>query len=330
MVEIIGQNINDVFADSLQYLLDCGIEEKSRNGAVIVAKEPVTITYLMPAQKVLFSPIRDANPFFHMMESLWMLGGRNDIAWPQFFNKRFGSYSDDGILQRGAYGHRWRKHFGFDQLERIVDELIKNPNSRRCVLSMWGANDLEVLHQNFVDYPCNTHAYFDLRGDVLNMTVCNRSNDAIWGAFGANAVHFAFLQEYLAAWLKKPVGKYRQFTNNLHIYTDIYNREGIKEMAYQARAYNLYRNLDMRPPMLVTKDIETFDADLHHFLADPAGATFSEPFFKYVAQPMYQAWAARKSGSGTGREQCVMVTAKDWRYAGLQWIQRREKVGHAG
>lgn len=32
---------------------------------------------------------------------------------------------------------RWRKFFGYDQLDWIVEELTANPDTRRCVLSMW-------------------------------------------------------------------------------------------------------------------------------------------------------------------------------------------------
>jgi hypothetical protein len=51
--------------------------------------------------------MRDANPFFHVMETLWMLAGRNDLPWLVRFNKRFASYSDDGgNTQPGAYGYQ--------------------------------------------------------------------------------------------------------------------------------------------------------------------------------------------------------------------------------
>jgi hypothetical protein len=53
---------------------------------------------------------------------------------------------------------------------------------------------------------------------VLDLTVCCRSNDAIWGAHGANAVHFSVLQEYLAARIGVGVGTMYQWSNNYHAY----------------------------------------------------------------------------------------------------------------
>ena len=38
-----------------------------------------------------------------------------------------------------------------------------------------------------------------IKNGRLQMTVHCRSNDIIWGTYGANAVHFSILQEYVAA-----------------------------------------------------------------------------------------------------------------------------------
>ena len=90
MKVINARNVNDALAAGLRYLWAEGIPETSRNGPVLVAPTPVTTVYSHPTERVLLSPTRDANPFFHLMESLWMLAGKNDIALPVQFNKRFG------------------------------------------------------------------------------------------------------------------------------------------------------------------------------------------------------------------------------------------------
>jgi hypothetical protein len=47
----------------------------SRAGDVLVAPHPVMSVTSIPTERVLFDPARDANPFFHLFESLWMLAG---------------------------------------------------------------------------------------------------------------------------------------------------------------------------------------------------------------------------------------------------------------
>jgi hypothetical protein len=94
--------------------------------------------------------------------------------------------------------------------------LRKRPDSRRVVLQMWDpVNDLDSPSK---DIPCNTNIYFKIRGGELQMTVCNRSNDMIWGAYGANAVHMSVLQEYIAAALGVYIGPYYQVSDSFHVY----------------------------------------------------------------------------------------------------------------
>ncbi|KKK55035.1 hypothetical protein LCGC14_3078620, partial [marine sediment metagenome] len=74
------RNVNEALPKMLQHLEEKGERNSSRAGEVIVAPTPVTTVYRKPMERVLFSPIRDANPFFHLIEALWMLAGRRDVA----------------------------------------------------------------------------------------------------------------------------------------------------------------------------------------------------------------------------------------------------------
>lgn len=316
-------NVSQALAAGIRNILTEGIPEQSRNGAVLVAPNPVTTIYHNPVQRVLFSPTRDANPFFHLMESLWMLAGRNDVAFPLYFNSRFGAFSDDGETFHGAYGHRWINHFGFDQLDTIVEILTKDPNSRRAVLSMWDARaDLDP--DAGADVPCNTQAYFDLRGGVLNMTVVNRSNDAIWGAYGANAVHFSVLLEVLAARLGVPVGQYRQMSNNLHIYTDVFSIDKLNAIEGEAGLASVAGYPQTLP--MVDLDWAEWRAELLRFMDDPENFDNSPSrFFQDVARPVFQAWHERKTKKGDGLYWAHSIAAQDWGRACIEWIRRREE-----
>ena len=76
---------------------------------------------------------------------------------------------------------------------------------------------------------------FSKRNGVLNMSVTNRSNDIVWGLFGANAVHMSILHEYMAARTESKVGVYTHFSNNAHAYLD--TLEKIKEMQPDYESY---------------------------------------------------------------------------------------------
>lgn len=214
-----ARNVQEAFPKALDLLAAEGVKRQSRNGPVFVAPWPVATIYSNPWERVLFWPQRDANPFFHLYEALWMLQGRNDLEPLVRYAKQMGEYSDDGKFLNGAYGQRWRRHFGYDQLAIIAKRLQTNPDDRRSVLSIWDGTLGFDLNSASKDVPCNTTVTFQINHvGKLEMTVFNRSNDILWGAYGANAVHFAFLHEYMAAWIGAPLGVYRQISVNWHGY----------------------------------------------------------------------------------------------------------------
>lgn len=328
MYTIRHSNVGGAFRDALLLLKECGDSSTSRNGEVVRVDEPVSIHYRKPWQRVLNSPIRNANPFFHFMESLWMLAGRSDVAFPALFNKRMREYSDDGKTFWGAYGHRWRNFFSVDQINSIVVELNAHPDSRRAVLGMWSPDDDPTrAAKGGKDVPCNTHAYFDLRGGKLNMTVCNRSNDALWGAFGANAVHFSYLQQYIAECLGVPMGWYEQVTNNLHVYTDVLPRETWEALQTDLIRTNLYIGSGkmLAPSHALFTHAGRFATQLNKFIdAAVAGNTvasldYTEPTIRDIAVPMLHAWQARNSEK---RSNVFIedITAWDWRIACRDWL----------
>lgn len=341
MIVIKARNVQQALPLALEQLQQGGVHRDTRNGPVLMFPEPVVTVYEKPEERVMFWDCRDANPFFHLVESLWMLGGRNDVEYVSAFVARMKDFSDDGRTFHGAYGFRWREHFGFDQLERIIKALRANKEDRRQVLSMWDATvDLGRVGK---DLPCNLQATFQVNSDgKLDMMVTNRSNDMVWGAYGANAVHFSVLQEYVARSVGIQIGRYWQTSANFHAYLSTY--EQVKELA--AFAPDPYS--DRRAPWghdpytlgeatafpLMTLTSMLWDEELEQFLDDPLTNTFDDPFFEVVAKPMYRAHEAFKRSKGGDRYDNArlwleQVAASDWKLAGIEWIERRRAKASA-
>ena len=110
MKVIRARNVNDALLLGLDLFQDPRNfrEQESRNGTTYEALEPVTTVYEKPWERVLLLKIRDANPFFHFIEGLWMLAGRKDLAPLTRYVKSMEDFSDDGETLWGAYGWRWR------------------------------------------------------------------------------------------------------------------------------------------------------------------------------------------------------------------------------
>src|SRR4051812_44092557 len=71
---------------------------------------PFITEYQNPTERVVWSEARDANPFFHLMESLWILAGRSDVAFLAEFNARMAEYSDNNKTFHAPYGERLRAY----------------------------------------------------------------------------------------------------------------------------------------------------------------------------------------------------------------------------
>lgn len=119
------------------------------------------------------------------------------------------------------YYERIRKYPSYDrkykndQIEYIINKLKNNPQSRRCVVSLWQP----FIDQNVKDVPCLQHICFQLRDNNLYMTSVFRSND-IGLAFHSNALGLIKLGELVANELNCNLKNYVHFIYNAHIYID--------------------------------------------------------------------------------------------------------------
>ena len=326
MRAIHSRNVNEAYILGMNLLHTHGVREESRAGDVLVMPCPVTTTYTHPQERVLFNAKRNCNPFFHLMEGLWMLAGRNDVEWIGRYNTSFKKFSDDEITFHGAYGYRWRNFFKMDQIHKVIGILKENPKDRRAVIQMWDAAS-DLGHEG-KDFPCNLSIAFRNNAGALDITVFNRSNDIIWGAYGANAVHMSMLQEYMASMLDLNIGQYHQVSNNYHAYVDIMEKTGIPsnvEISLQnPNKPDLYKDEVVKPyPMVENK--ETWDVDLLNFMMDPLEKqVYDNSFFYEVAQPVAMAQTLVKEKKlMNAKEHCLEIKAQDWRKACSQWISNR-------
>ena len=336
------RNVNTAFRELLSGI--CGgtiatVRTSSRYGEVLRIAEPLVITYEHPSECILFNQSRDSNVFFTLYEALWLLAGRRDVAPLSYYNSKMPEFSDDGVTYHGSYGYRWRKHFGFDQLDMAASELRDNPTTRRVVVAMWDATvDLPyACTKGTKDLPCNLEVVFEVEDDHLNITVFNRSNDIVWGLLGTNVVQFTFLQMYMAARLGLKIGVYHQISSNAHVYTDRFEPE--KWLAW----YNDTSGFDGKlsgdgdysftiKTIPLVKDPATFDRECAEFVErhsrDALAGDYKEPFLELVAQPMMIAFHWHKRRDYSAALACIeTVQSDDWRIAATNWLLKR-KANH--
>jgi hypothetical protein len=324
------RNVHEALFKGMAAIALEGVERPSRNGPVLQFPEPVCTVYERPLERVVFWDDRDCNPFFHFFESLWMLAGRDDVAFLAQFVPRMAEFSDDGQRFHGAYGYRWRHHSGNDQLPVIIDHLRKNRDDRRQVLSMWNECSDLYKQDGMKDLPCNLQVIFQVATDGrLDMTDTNRSNDMIWGAYGANAVHFSYLHEFMSAAIGVPTGIYRQVSNNLHVYTENPVYQKTARILLQS-PYQPYEREDVEAmPITLAGGYEPFLYGVQEFLDRPDSPPPGlHVWLRRVAMPMWNAWRAYSDKQNVhrfnnARDAITICGDAAWRRNVEEWLKRR-------
>jgi len=323
MHTIVARNVCHALHQGVNLMRAIGKPMDSRGGPVVVAPTPVTTVYERPQERVLFSAVRDANPFFHLMEAMWMLAGARDADFPSVFIRDFGDKhaESDGTIH-DAYGYRWRHWFGLDQLTEVVDRLRIDPNDRQAVIQMWDAQE-DLADPKWKTRPCNLVVALRVRDGQLDLTTFVRSNDIIWGAYGANAVHFSVLQEYLAARIGVRVGYLYQVSNNWHAYRAVYDDLAGADL-FDCR----YSTSDVRP-MPMFGDVGIIDRDIFEFVSwardvDQKIPSFYSRWFAEVGVRVRETHAMWRAGDRAGAiEYTENIAAVDWRVACREWMERR-------
>lgn len=326
MLNITEKNVTSALPVAVMHLKHGGVVQESQHGVTIEYPEPVSVCYQNPMERVLFNDKREPNPFFQFFESLWILAGRDDVAFLTKFNKNMANYSDNKIDYYGAYGMRLRNDDngdGFDQIQLAIDRLKANQDDRQVVLTIRRARDLWYTGK---DTPCNMLVACKIREGRLNIHVMNRSNDLLWGMMGTNIVQFSMLQEYMANKIGCGVGTYHQTTDSMHVYAnDLWDIA--KEMSIVQ--YDPYYTCEVEPYPLGADSVQ-WDKDLDNLFDHFDNAVVVQArtqFFKEVVWPMYNTWEAHKEGKPLSAIEYVnSIGASDWRLACFDWLVKRYAV----
>lgn len=157
--------------------------------------------------------------FSALGEWLWYLSGTSNLDFVRYYIKEYERDSEDGETIYGGYGprlfrlHRNRKRI--NQVDNVVALLRKNPASRRAVIQIFDAEDIDGPRRKEV--PCTCTLQFLSRGDRLHLFTSMRSNDAFWG-LPHDVFAFTMLQELVARKLGLELGHYKHFVGSLHLY----------------------------------------------------------------------------------------------------------------
>ena len=178
-------------------------------------------------------------------EVLWYLSGENHIRNLRLHTKIWDAWADENGNLETAYGYYWR-HFPsaqknkdgewivreVDQIQYVIDEINRNPSSRRLVVSAWEPGNATTSKLP----PCHYTFVFNVNNGRLNCHLTQRSGDIALG-IPFNLAAYSILTQVIAQQVGLELGEFAHTIIDAHIYvgnklnsTEKYDHlEGLKE-----------------------------------------------------------------------------------------------------
>ena len=154
-------------------------------------------------------------------ELLWFLRGETNIAYLKEHNVSIWDEWADANGDLGpVYGKQWRSWAGadgrtFDQIAWVVEEIRRNPDSRRLIVSAWNVAELEQMAL----MPCHSLFQFYVADGKLSCQLYQRSGDIFLGV-PFNIASYALLTHMVAQVCGLEVGDFVHTLGDAHLYAN--------------------------------------------------------------------------------------------------------------
>jgi len=158
-------------------------------------------------------------------EIVWyLMGSQRPDEFISEFTKIWNDFTEEDGTVAAAYGHRWRHHFGRDQIAALVQHLTDEPSSRQGVIVTWDPSDDSLGSKNKkLNVPCPYTFTVNIINGKLNLHCTARSTDMMLGCPHDVAGH-ALLQYFFADILGVKPGKLTFVTSHAHIYENHFDQ----------------------------------------------------------------------------------------------------------
>ncbi len=208
------------YLDLLQHILDNGTDKTDRTGTGTRSVFGYQLRYdlsegfpLVTTKKVHLKSI--------IYELLWFLKGDTNI---KYLKDNGVSIWDEWADENGdlgpVYGAQWRSWTGaggkvVDQMTEVIDQIKKNPDSRRLIVSAWNVAEIP----NMALAPCHALFQFYVADGKLSLQLYQRSADVFLGV-PFNIASYALLLMMVAQVCDLEVGDYVHSFGDVHIYNN--------------------------------------------------------------------------------------------------------------
>lgn len=204
----------------MQHVLDHGVKKEDRTGTGTLSVFGYQARYdlsqgfpLVTTKKLHLKSI--------VHELLWFLQGDTNI---KYLKENGVSIWDEWADEEGnlgpVYGHQWRSWQGasgetIDQITSVVNQIKRNPDSRRLIVSAWNVAEIEKMALP----PCHAFFQFYVADGKLSCQLYQRSADIFLGV-PFNIASYALLTMMMAQVTGLTCGDFVHTMGDAHLYTN--------------------------------------------------------------------------------------------------------------
>lgn len=208
------------YLDMLEYIIDHGQSKGDRTGTGTLSVFGYQTRFnlgdgfpLVTTKKLHLKSI--------IYELLWMLKGDSNILYLQDHGVRIWNEWADSEGDLGpVYGVQWRSWKTadgrvVDQISQVIEEISRNPNSRRLIVSAWNVGEVKVMALP----PCHLLFQFYVADGKLSCQLYQRSADVFLGV-PFNIASYALLTLMVAQVCQLEPGDFVHTLGDLHLYNN--------------------------------------------------------------------------------------------------------------
>ena len=206
------------YLDLMRYVKNHGVRKDDRTGTGTLSVFGYQMRFDLAASFPLVTTKKlHLRSIIH--ELLWFLRGDTNI---QYLRDNDVSIWDEWADENGElgpiYGYQWRSwptpgggHI--DQIKQVVEQIKKNPHSRRLIVSAWNVADIERMALP----PCHAFFQFYVAEDRLSCQLYQRSADIFLGV-PFNIASYALLTLMIAQVTGLKPGEFVHTLGDAHLY----------------------------------------------------------------------------------------------------------------
>lgn len=210
----------ETYLNFLRHIRDNGVKKSDRTGTGTLSTFAYQMRFdLQKGFPLVTTKKCSLRSIIH--ELLWFLKGDTNIRYLHDHQVTIWDEWADSAGNLGpVYGKQWRAwhtadNKNIDQMSRLIEEIKKNPDSRRLIVSAWNVGELTKMAL----MPCHVLFQFYVANKKLSCQLYQRSADSFLGV-PFNIASYALLTHMVAEQCGLDVGEFIWTGGDCHIYSN--------------------------------------------------------------------------------------------------------------